>query len=82
MPWKPLCQFALLNGLSIASLNLALGYNSVGFYQMAKLAVIPVTVLIHTTLYGKRYSLQVKLSLGLLLLGVGIATVTDVQVRL
>lgn len=82
LSWPPLLQFAALNGLSVATLNLALGLNSVGFYQMAKLAVIPVTVMIHTFVYKKLYSTGVKLSLLVLLLGVGIATVTDIQLNL
>ncbi|KAA8543662.1 hypothetical protein F0562_021592 [Nyssa sinensis] len=74
--------FGVLNGTSIGLLNLSLGFNSVGFYQMTKLAIIPCTVLLETLFFMKKFSRNVQLSLGILLLGVGIATVTDLQLNL
>ncbi|KAK4403452.1 UDP-xylose transporter 2 [Sesamum angolense] len=71
--------FGILNGISIGLLNLSLGFNSVGFYQMTKLAIIPCTVLLETLFLSKTFSKSIKLSLAILLLGVGIATVTDLQ---
>jgi solute carrier family 35 protein E3 len=76
-----LLRFSFINGISIAFLNLSLGFNSVGFYQMTKLAIIPCTVMMHTIYYGKKYSNSIKGALGILLLGVGIATVTDMQLN-
>ncbi|KAF7153897.1 hypothetical protein RHSIM_Rhsim01G0242700 [Rhododendron simsii] len=89
--------FGILNGTSIGLLNLSLGFNSVGFYQMTKLAIIPFTVLLETIFFRKKFrqvihninrlcdfklSLRnIQLSLGVLLLGVGIATVTDLQLN-
>ncbi|EPS65961.1 hypothetical protein M569_08813, partial [Genlisea aurea] len=73
--------FGILNGTSIGLLNLSLGFNSVGFYQMTKLAIIPCTVLLETVFLNKTFSGKIKLSLGILLLGVGIATVTDMQLN-
>jgi solute carrier family 35 protein E3 len=73
--------FAILNGISIGLLNLSLGFNSVGFYQMTKLAIIPCTVLLETVFYRKRFSQRIQGSIALLLLGVGIATVTDLQLN-
>ncbi|CAK9141241.1 unnamed protein product [Ilex paraguariensis] len=73
--------FGILNGASIGLLNLSLGFNSVGFYQMTKLAIIPCTVLLETIFFTKKFSRNVQLSLGILLLGVGIATVTDLQLN-
>eukprot|EP00899_Mesostigma_viride_P019821 jgi/Mesvir1/27840/Mv07516-RA.2 len=46
---------------------------------MAKLATIPVTVLLQTLFCGKVFSRPVKLSLVALLAGVGLATVSDVE---
>ncbi|XP_057804677.1 UDP-xylose transporter 2-like [Salvia miltiorrhiza] len=74
--------FGILNGISIGMLNLSLGFNSVGFYQMTKLAIIPCTVLLETLFLGKIFSRSIKLSLGFLLLGVGIATITDLQLNM
>lgn len=78
---QALLRFSCINGISIAFLNLSLGFNSVGFYQMTKLAIIPCTVMMHTIYYGKKYSSSIKGALGILLLGVGIATVTDMQLN-
>ncbi|KAL3829022.1 hypothetical protein ACJIZ3_017824 [Penstemon smallii] len=73
--------FGILNGTSIGLLNLSLGFNSVGFYQMTKLAIIPCTVLLETLFFRKKFSRTVQLSLTVLLMGVGIATVTDLQLN-
>ncbi|KAK4273775.1 hypothetical protein QN277_017106 [Acacia crassicarpa] len=78
---KAVMGFGILNGISIGLLNLSLGFNSVGFYQMTKLAIIPCTVLLETLFLGKRFSKRIQLSLVILLLGVGIATVTDLQLN-
>lgn len=43
---KAVVGFGILNGISIGLLNLSLGFNSVGFYQMTKLVNIPCTVLL------------------------------------
>ena len=53
---QALLRFSCINGISIAFLNLSLGFNSVGFYQMTKLAIIPCTVMMHTVYYGQKYS--------------------------
>ncbi|WVZ86426.1 hypothetical protein U9M48_033206 [Paspalum notatum var. saurae] len=74
--------FGLLNGTSIGLLNLSLGFNSIGFYQMTKLAIIPFTVLLETIFLKKRFSESIRLSLLVLLLGVGIASVTDLKLNL
>ena len=78
---RALVKFAALNGVSVAFLNLSLGFNSVGFYQMTKLAIIPCTVGIQQAFYAKRFSREVKASLATLLLGVAVATVTDVRLN-
>jgi solute carrier family 35 protein E3 len=65
----------------VAFLNLSLGFNSVGFYQMTKLAIIPCTVSIQQAFYGKSFSNEVKAALATLLLGVAVATVTDARVN-
>ncbi|CAN4101114.1 unnamed protein product [Withania somnifera] len=79
---KAVMGFGILNGSSIGLLNLSLGFNSVGFYQMTKLAIIPCTVLLETLFYRKKFSRNIQLALTVLLFGVGIATVTDLQLNL
>ncbi|KAI7991048.1 UDP-xylose transporter 3 [Camellia lanceoleosa] len=73
--------FGILNGVSIGFLNLSLGFNSIGFYQMTKLAIIPFTVLLETIFLKKQFSQKIKFSLFLLLVGVGIASITDLQLN-
>uniref|UniRef100_A0A0D9XKP7 Sugar phosphate transporter domain-containing protein n=1 Tax=Leersia perrieri TaxID=77586 RepID=A0A0D9XKP7_9ORYZ len=70
-------SFGLLNGISIGLLNLCLGFNS-----MTKLAIIPFTMLLETIFLSKKFSRSIKISLMVLLLGVGIASVTDLQLNL
>eukprot|EP00250_Pteridium_aquilinum_P010719 c19586_g4_i1 orf=582-1343(-) len=48
---------------------------------MTKLAIIPCTVLLETLFLRKFFSRQIKSSLFLLLLGVGIATITDLELN-
>lgn len=81
MELRPLIIFSTISSVSIGFLNLSLGMNSVGFYQMTKLAIIPCTVTMQSLFYGKRFSLMVKVALGVLLGGVGVATVTDLQLN-
>ncbi|KAH0929949.1 hypothetical protein BRARA_D01692 [Brassica rapa] len=78
---KTVVLFGLLNGISIGLLNLSLGFNSIGFYQMTKLAIIPFTVLLETLFLNKKFSRKIKFSLFLLLVGVGIASITDLQLN-
>ncbi|KAJ8423756.1 hypothetical protein Cgig2_008770 [Carnegiea gigantea] len=77
---KTVVLFGVLNGVSIGLLNLSLGFNSVGFYQMTKLVIIPFTVL-ETLSLSKQFSRKIKLSLAVLLVGVGIASITDLQLN-
>ncbi|KAL8167820.1 hypothetical protein V2J09_009319 [Rumex salicifolius] len=78
---KTVVLFGILNGVSIGLLNLSLGFNSIGFYQMTKLAIIPFTVLLETAFLKKQFSRKIKFSLFVLLIGVGIASITDLQLN-
>lgn len=78
---KTVMLFGILNGVSIGFLNLSLGFNSIGFYQMTKLAIIPFTVMLETIFLKKQFSRNIKLSLFFLLVGVGIASITDLQLN-
>ncbi|CAN4120289.1 unnamed protein product [Withania somnifera] len=78
---KTVMLFGILNGVSIGFLNLSLGFNSIGFYQMTKLAIIPFTVLLETLFLKKQFSKNIKFALLILLIGVGIASITDLQLN-
>nr|XP_025664884.1 UDP-xylose transporter 1-like [Arachis hypogaea] len=71
---KTVMLFGILNGISIGFLNLSLGFNSIGFYQMTTLTIIPFTVLLETVFLKKQFSQKIKFSLFLLLVRVGIAS--------
>ncbi|WOL04323.1 hypothetical protein Cni_G13044 [Canna indica] len=80
--FRTVVVFGVLNGMSIGFLNLSLGFNSIGFYQMTKLAIIPFTVLLETVFLKKKFSKSIRLSLLVLLIGVGIASITDLKLNL
>lgn len=65
----------------IVLMNVSLQLNSIGLYQLLKLLTIPCMVVIQTTWYGKTFSQRVQICLLVLLMGIGIATVTDVQLN-
>lgn len=79
LPFQENVSTALAGVSSIVFMNFNLQFNSVGFYQMTKLLCIPLMVYIETVLYGKSYTGKVKFSLFLVLLGVGIAAITDIE---
>ncbi|KAM7257944.1 hypothetical protein ACFE04_013685 [Oxalis oulophora] len=82
--------FGILNGISIGLLNLSLGFNSVGFYQSSYLiwplvfvnVICYVGYIVVLRLSTCLCSRNVQIALFILLIGVGIATVTDLQLNL
>lgn len=74
-------KVALAGVGSIGFMNVSLSLNSVGFYQVTKLTIVPVTLAINYFFYSVTTTNKVKLSLFILLLGVGVATVSDVELR-
>ncbi|XP_027331903.1 nucleotide-sugar uncharacterized transporter 1-like [Abrus precatorius] len=65
--------------LSTGLANVSLKYNSIGFYQMAKIAVTPSIVMAEFVLFRKKVSLPKALALTVVSIGVAVATVTDLQ---
>lgn len=82
VPMWELAWFSLVANLSIVSMNLSLMLNTVGFYQIAKLSIIPTVCLFEALLHNKAYSKEVKLSVLVVMLGVGVCTVTDLSMNL
>ncbi|KAM6590711.1 hypothetical protein CsatA_013316 [Cannabis sativa] len=81
LPFSELMKFVLFANFSIVGMNVSLMWNSVGFYQIAKLSMIPVSCFLEVVLDHVRYSRDTKLSILLVLLGVAVCTVTDVSVN-
>ncbi|XP_010262106.1 PREDICTED: UDP-galactose transporter 2-like isoform X2 [Nelumbo nucifera] len=81
LPLPELLKFILFANFSIVGMNVSLMWNSVGFYQIAKLSMIPVSCLLEVVFDKIRYSRDTKLSIAVVLLGVAVCTVTDVSVN-
>ena len=67
--------------LSVAFMNLNLSNNSVGFYQLSKLACIPFTLLVQYIAYSQSVPRSVQLTLLPISFGVGYATVYDLNLN-
>lgn len=59
--------------------NLSLQLNPVGFYQLAKIAITPVIIAIEAAFYAKHPTHEELAAVGVLSMGVMLATVTDDQ---
>eukprot|EP01018_Ginkgo_biloba_P006493 Gb_32635 [translate_table: standard] len=81
-PFSSLIALGVVMAFSNGLANVSLKYNSVGFYQMAKIAVTPTIVLAEFLLFQKRVSCQKALALLVVSIGVAVATVTDLQFNL
>ncbi|XP_042452438.1 UDP-rhamnose/UDP-galactose transporter 3-like [Zingiber officinale] len=81
VPLWELLWFSIVANMSITGMNLSLMLNSVGFYQISKLSIIPVVCLMEFFLHSKHYSSRVIMAVTAVALGVGICTVTDVEVK-
>ncbi|XP_061361718.1 nucleotide-sugar uncharacterized transporter 1 [Gastrolobium bilobum] len=74
-----LFTLGIVMSLSTGLANVSLKYNSIGFYQMAKIAVTPSIVMAEFVLYRKKVSWSKALALTVVSIGVAVATVTDLQ---
>ncbi|KAM0019537.1 putative sugar phosphate transporter domain-containing protein [Helianthus debilis subsp. tardiflorus] len=81
VPLWELLWFSIVANMSITGMNLSLMLNSVGFYQISKLSMIPVVCVMEWILHSKRYSKEVKAAVVVVVIGVGVCTVTDVKVN-
>ncbi|PON75174.1 Bi-functional UDP-rhamnose/UDP-galactose transporter [Parasponia andersonii] len=81
VPLWELVWFSIVANTSIAGMNFSLMLNSVGFYQISKLSMIPVVCIMEWILNGKHYSREVKMAVAVVVVGVGVCTVTDVKVN-
>ncbi|KAJ4699681.1 UDP-galactose transporter 2-like [Melia azedarach] len=81
VPLWELLWFSVVANVSIAGMNFSLMLNSVGFYQISKLSMIPVVCVMEWILHNKRYSKEVKMAVVVVVIGVGVCTVTDVKVN-
>lgn len=80
-PMSSVLPVAIGSLLSVAFMNLNLSFNSVGFYQLSKLACIPFTLLVQYLAYKQTISASVQASLFIITIGVGYATVYDLSLN-
>jgi solute carrier family 35 protein E3 len=69
-------SFVFYNAASLVNLNV----NTVGFYQISKILITPMVMAVNLLAYNEGTSMQVKMAVAIMLMGVTMATVTDVQV--
>ncbi|CAN8252953.1 unnamed protein product [Cochlearia groenlandica] len=81
-PFSSLFSLGAVMAFASGLANTSLKHNSVGFYQMAKIAVTPTIVLAEFVLFKKTISSTKVMALALVSLGVAIATVTDLEFNL
>lgn len=81
IPLTDVAVYTLFSDLSIVGLNLSLLFNTVGFYQITKLAIIPVSCAIEFLLLQKIFNNRIISSIGVVLLGVGLSTVSEVSLN-
>ncbi|THF96215.1 hypothetical protein TEA_000919 [Camellia sinensis var. sinensis] len=79
VPLWELLWFSVVANMSITGMNLSLMLNSVGFYQISKLSMIPVVCLMEWILHNKNYSREVKLSVVVVVIGVGVCTISKLS---
>jgi len=68
--------------LSVGFMNLNLASNSVGFYQISKLACIPFILSVQYIFYGQIVSRAIQLTLVPIIFGVAYATVYEIDLNL
>ncbi|XP_027939435.1 nucleotide-sugar uncharacterized transporter 2 isoform X1 [Vigna unguiculata] len=84
-PFSSLFALGAVMAFASGLANTSLQYNSfgsVGFYQMAKIAVTPTIVLAEFILFRKTISFKKVLALAVVSAGVAVATVTDLEFNL
>ncbi|RCV34419.1 hypothetical protein SETIT_7G158700v2 [Setaria italica] len=81
LPLPELIKYVAFANISVVGMNASLMWNSVGFYQISKLSMVPVLCMLEVLFDSVRYSRGTKLSIMVVLGGVAICTVTDVTVN-
>lgn len=81
-PFSSLFSLGVVMAFASGLANTSLKHNSVGFYQMAKIAVTPTIVFSEFILFKKTISFKKVLALFVVSVGVAIATVTDLEFNL
>ncbi|MEW5307165.1 MAG: hypothetical protein WDW38_002233 [Sanguina aurantia] len=81
IPFKDALIFSLVGSVSIAAANLSLLLNTVGFYQIAKLMLVPFVCSVEIFHLRRQFPAPALASILVVMAGVAIVTVTDVGVN-
>lgn len=81
MPTRDALIFSVVGSIAVGTANISLLVNSVGFYQIAKLLIVPFVCGVEMVWLKKRFSMPVLGCIAAVLVGVGIVTVTDIAVK-
>jgi len=82
IPFTALIPLVICNTVCTPLANLSMQMNSLGFYQVMKIAITPCVVAMEYFVYRKTLDRRLALCLVPVCIGVTICTVTDVEVRL
>ncbi|XP_019058565.1 PREDICTED: uncharacterized membrane protein At1g06890 isoform X2 [Tarenaya hassleriana] len=81
-PFSSIFSLGAVMAFASGLANTSLQHNSVGFYQMAKIAVTPTIVFAEFILLRKTISSEKVMALAVVSIGVAVATVTDLEFNL
>ncbi|CAI5493010.1 unnamed protein product [Closterium sp. Naga37s-1] len=81
LPLWVLLGFALLGNASLVATNFSLLLNSVGFYQISKVAVIPLVCLFESLAWRREIARGVWASMAVVMVGVGLCTNADISLN-
>mmetsp|Transcript_21135 Transcript_21135/g.53726 ORF Transcript_21135/g.53726 Transcript_21135/m.53726 type:complete len:329 (+) Transcript_21135:386-1372(+) len=82
LPLADIVSFSAVASVSVASLNISLLLNTVGFYQISKLMVIPCVCVLERVWFARHFSRKTLISICVVIGGVAVVTVTDISVNL
>ncbi|CAD7942797.1 unnamed protein product [Amoebophrya sp. A120] len=80
LPLYEAAKIGFLGNAAIGIMNLSLGKNSVAFYQLTKVSLVPGMVAFNFFVYRKTTPVRVCASLLLITIGLTLATVTDTNI--
>ncbi|GJP34561.1 hypothetical protein CLOM_g18994 [Closterium sp. NIES-68] len=81
VPFGVLLGFALLGNASLVATNLSLLLNSVGFYQISKVSIIPTVCFLEAVFKGRSFPPPVKAAVVVVMVGVALCTVSEIHVN-
>eukprot|EP01121_Diplochlamys_sp_Union-15-3_P014259 TRINITY_DN451_c0_g2_i1.p1 TRINITY_DN451_c0_g2~~TRINITY_DN451_c0_g2_i1.p1 ORF type:complete len:320 (-),score=24.98 TRINITY_DN451_c0_g2_i1:58-1017(-) len=79
LPWVPLIKVSLVYALSVPFCNLSIRYNSLSFYQISKVTVIPVSILLEFFFYNGKMEARMLLYIIPITAGAFLTGKTDIS---